>query len=338
MFNSEFKNIKNNQVKATARAHSNIAFIKYWGRKDETLRLPSNGSISMNLSNLYTTTTVEFISSLKEDDILVNGIKNSEINGRISKHLDRIRKIAQKEIFAKVVSQNSFAASAGMASSASGFAALTVAGLAALGITLPEKDISILARQGSGSACRSIPDGFVEWLDGTNSEESYAYKLFDPAYWDVCDIVAVISKEKKDISTSVGQQSAKTSIFFQTRLQYIDEKIKKCKRLIEEKNFDEFGKLIEMEALELHSIMLTSWPSLIYLEPTSLTVIKAVKKLRDEGISAYLTIDAGPNIHVICQKKDSEAVEKKISSIPGVIETIKNSPSKGTYLVNNDLF
>lgn len=325
-------------MKATARAHSNIAFVKYWGRKDEILRLPSNGSISMNLSNLYTTTTVEFVSSLKEDDIVVNGIKNSEINERISRHLDRIRKIAHQKLYAKVVSQNSFAASAGMASSASGFAALTVAGLNAIGVTLSEKDTSILARQGSGSACRSIPDGFVEWLDGDTSDESYAYKLFDPIYWDICDIVAVISKEKKDISTSVGQQSAQTSIFFQTRLQHIAEKIKECKKLIKDKKFDEFGKLIEMEALELHSIMFTSWPSLIYLEPTSLSVIKTVKKLRGEGISAYYTIDAGPNIHVICLKKDVEVIAKRIGSVPGVMETIKNEASKGTYLIPEDLF
>lgn len=325
-------------MKATARAHSNIAFIKYWGRKDEILRLPSNGSISMNLSDLYTTTTVEFMPSLKQDDVTVNKIKNEKINSRVSAHLDRIRLVAQKDIYAKVVSQNSFAASAGMASSASGFAALTVAGLAAIGIDLSEKEISILARQGSGSACRSIPSGYVEWLDGATTEESYAYKLFDPTYWDICDIVAVISKEQKDVSTSVGQQAAATSIFFQSRLKNIYEKLKKCKELLSNKNFDEFGKLIEMEALELHTIMLTSWPSLIYLEPGSLIVIKEIKNLRNEGIPVYFTIDAGPNIHVICQHKNVDIVQKRINTIPGVIETIVNQTSKGTYLLEEHLF
>ncbi|MCX6732429.1 MAG: diphosphomevalonate decarboxylase [Candidatus Roizmanbacteria bacterium] len=325
-------------MKATAKAHSNIAFIKYWGRKEETLRLPSNGSISMNLSNLFTTTTVEFRSDLNKDDVLVNGEENNAINSRISKHLDRIRMLLQKNIYAKVISQNSFAASAGLASSASGFAALTVAGVAAAGLHLSEKELSILARQGSGSACRSIPDGFVEWLDGNTSEDSYAYKLFDQSYWDLCDIVTVISKEKKDVPTSTGQQTASSSIFFQTRLNNIAQKIKTCKNLIKTKNFDEFGKLIEMEALELHTIMFTSWPSLIYLEPTSLTVMKEVKKLRDEGISVYFTIDAGPNIHIICQAKDIDIVQKRINSIPEIIETIVNQPSKGTYLLEDHLF
>lgn len=325
-------------MKSTARAHANIAFIKYWGRKNETLRLPSNGSISMNLSNLFTTTTVEFVPSLKQDDILVNGMKKDEINIRISKHLDRIRALTQKNIYAKVVSQNNFASSAGMASSASGFAALTVACFAALEEKISEKNISIMARQGSGSACRSIPDGFVEWRDANTSDESYAYSLFSPSHWDICDIVAVVSKEKKDTATSIGQQTAATSIFFQTRLKNITAKIEKCKKLLTDKNFDEFGKLIELEALELHSIMFTSWPSLIYLEPASLTVMKAIKKLRENGTKVYFTIDAGPNIHMICQKKDKEKIEDTIKSIQGVSETLTNFPSRGSYLLQEHLF
>lgn len=325
-------------MKATARAHSNIAFVKYWGRKDELLRLPTNGSISMNLSNLFTTTTVEFLSSLKQDDIMVNGVRDETIINRISKHLDRIRVLGNTKQFARVVSQNSFAASTGMASSASGFAALTVASLVALGINLSERKISILARQGSGSACRSIPDGFVQWLDGKSSEESYAYSLFKPSYWDIADIVAVVSKEQKDIATSIGQQSAETSVFFQTRLKSIGHKINRCKELIKIKDFDEFGKLIEMEALELHAIMLTSWPSLVYLEPISLTVMKTIANLRREGISVFFTIDAGPNIHVICRHKDVVKVKERIETIPGVLETILNTPSKGTYIVEDNLF
>lgn len=325
-------------MKATARSHSNIAFIKYWGRKDEVLRLPTNGSISMNLSDLFTTTTVEFIPSLRCDDIIVNGVRDVTINNRVSRHLDRVRLIAQNKLRAKVVSQNSFAASAGMASSASGFAALTAAGLAAAGIKLSEKEMSILARKGSGSACRSIPDGFVEWLGGNTSEESYAYSLYTHDYWDLCDIVAVVSSEKKDVPTSAGQQNAQTSVFFQTRLNYVSEKIKRCKELLKKKDFDGFGKLVELEALELHAIMLTSWPSLIYLEPASLAVMKTVKKMREEGIPAYFTIDAGPNIHVICLKKYVNEIEKRINIIPGVSKTITNTASKGSHLLEGHLF
>ncbi len=325
-------------MKTTARAHSNIAFIKYWGRKDEILRLPSNGSISMNLSQLFTTTTVDFIPSLLQDDITVNEKKEGEIGARISKHLERIRNLAGTRTRARVVSQNSFAASAGMASSASGFAALTVAGTVAADLHLPEKDLTILARQGSGSACRSIPDGFIQWLDSDTSEGSYAQSIHDPSYWDICDVIAVVSTEKKDVSTSVGQQSAETSIFFKTRLEHINKKIETCKELLLKKNFNELGKLIEQEALELHAVMLTSWPSLIYWEPTSIAVMKAVQRLRKEGISAYFTIDAGPNIHIICQKKDSDSVGRTIKSVSGVLDVITNTTSKGSYLLTEHLF
>lgn len=324
--------------KITARAHSNIAFVKYWGRKDEVLRLPTNGSISMNLSNLFTTTTVEFREELKQDDIIVNRGREEGIIKKVVKHLDRVRHIGKMQMFAKVVSENSFAASAGMASSASGFAALSMAGTQAAGVILSEKELSILARQGSGSACRSIPDGFVEWQDGATSDKSYAHTLFPPEYWDLADVITVISKNKKETSTTSGQQLVKTSPFFSTRLSQMQEKNSNCKKFLKEKDFESFGKLIEMEALELHSIMLTSWPSLIYLEPVSLTVMKAVKKMREEGISAYFTIDAGPNIHIICQGKDKKQVSEFIKQLPGVIEVLENEASKGTYIISEDLF
>ncbi|MCL4365872.1 diphosphomevalonate decarboxylase, partial [Patescibacteria group bacterium] len=158
-------------MKATAQAPSNIAFTKYWGKKDEVLRLPENGSISMCLSNLLTTTTVEFSPAYTEDEITINGggVEENEAK-RVIKHLDRVRKISGISEKAKMVSNNNFPSGTGLSSSASGFAALTLAASKAAGLDLPEKDLSILARQGAGSACRSIPSGFVEWLDGDTSE------------------------------------------------------------------------------------------------------------------------------------------------------------------------
>src|SRR3989339_299984 len=157
-------------MKATAVAPTNIAFIKYWGKKDEELRLPANGSISMNLSDLTTTTTVEFSQQYVEDSVIINdGIDESQ-STRVIKHLDLIRKKADLKLKAKVVSVNNFPDGTGLSSSASGFAALTLAATKATGLNLDEKELSILARQGSGSACRSISDGFVEWNKGTSSQ------------------------------------------------------------------------------------------------------------------------------------------------------------------------
>jgi len=161
----------NNTMKGTAIAPSNIAFTKYWGRKNELLRLPENGSISMTLSNLLTTTTVEFSPKYKKDEIIIDSKSVQPDEGeRIIRHLDRVRAMASVPDKARVVSRNNFPCGTGLSSSASGFAALTLGALQAAGLHMSEKDISILARQASGSACRSIPGGFVEWRNGDTSE------------------------------------------------------------------------------------------------------------------------------------------------------------------------
>ena len=325
-------------MKATAVAPSNIAFIKYWGRKDEILRLPENGSISMNLSDLLTTTTVEFNPDFKKDLIIINDKKEEGEGSRVVKHLDRIRKLVKINYRAKVVSQNNFPTGTGLSSSASGFAALTVAGAKAAGLNLSEKELSILARQGSGSACRSIPDGFVEWLDGDTNETSYAVSLYPHSYWDIVDVVTIVSKNKKDVSTTEGQKLAGSSPFFPLRLERINERIKLIKKYLKEKDFKNFGELIEQEALELHAIMLTSSPSLIYWLPGTLKVMHAVKRWREEGLQVYFTVNTGQDIHLICQKKDIEKVVRKAKEVSDVQKTIINYPSKGARLTKNHLF
>lgn len=325
-------------MKKTAVAPSNIAFIKYWGRKNEELRLPENGSVSMNLSNLLTTTTVEFDEKLTGDMVTIDGGENVTESSRVTKHLDRIRKIAGVNTFAKVASKNNFPSGTGLSSSASGFAALTLSATHAAGLTLTEKELSILARLGSGSACRSIPNGFTEWLDGDVSETSYAVSLYPKDYWDISDIVVIASNEKKSISTTEGQKLSNSSPFFQTRLNNMSEKISKLKEYLKDKNFTEFGKLLEAEALELHSIMLTSTPSLIYLLPNTLRVMHGVKKMRDEGVEAYFTLNTGQDVHVICKSQDTEIVSNRIKTIEGVSSIIKNSPADGARISENHLF
>lgn len=326
-------------MKATAIAPSNIAFTKYWGRKDEILRLPIHGSISVTLSNLLTTTTVEFSDQYKTDQVIINkGVQELDEAERVIKHLDRIRSIARIRLKAKMVSNNNFPSSTGLASSASGFAALTVAGAKAAGLNLSEKELSILARQGSGSACRSIPGGFVEWLDGETSESSYAIQIFPSDYWEIADVVAIISKEKKEVSSSTGHQAAKTSPFFQIRVSKMTEKNKLIKKMIKERNFEKFGELIEQEALEFHAITLTQKPPLIYWTPNTVLLMKAVQNWRKQGLLVYFTLDTGQDIHLICQKKDIEEVVRRAEAISEVQKTIINYPSNGAHLVDKHLF
>ena len=325
-------------MKATAVAPSNIAFIKYWGKRDEGLRIPMNGSISMNLSNLLTTTTVEFSPNFKKDVIIVNNKQEVNEGIRVIKHLDMVRSLANIKYKAKVVTKNNFPTSTGLSSSASGFAALTLAASNAASLNLSEKVLSILARQASGAACRSIPDGFVEWLDGDRNETSYAVSLFPPNYWDIVDVVVIVSKNKKEVSTTEGQRLANSSPFFPVRLARIKDKIKLIKKYMQEKNFPLFGELVEQEALELHAIMLTSIPPLIYWLPETINVMHAVQKWRNEGLEVYFTVNTGQNIHLICQKKDAKLVVKKAKEISEVQNTIINYPSNGAHLVSTHLF
>ncbi len=325
-------------MKSTAVAPSNIAFIKYWGKKNEQLRLPENASISMNLSNLFTTTTVEFSANYKEDSIEIDGIKESNGENRAIQHLDRVRKMANLSFKAKVVTKNNFPVGTGLSSSASGFAALTLAGVSAAGLKLSEKELSILARQGSGSACRSIPDGFVEWLDGSTSDTSYALSLYPPNYWDILDVIAIVSAEKKDVSSTEGQKFITSSPFFKTRLSHIGEKIFLVKRLLKEKNFLKFGKLIEAEALELHAIMLTSQPSLIYWTSGTLELMKLVKRWRVKGLSVYFTINTGQDIHLIIENKNLDPLLRKLREIKFIQKIVINRPSVGARLTHEHLF
>lgn len=326
-------------MKATALAPSNIAFIKYWGKKDEELRLPENGSISMNLSNLLTTTTVEFDPSYKDDEVLINDDINYLIaQKRIITHLNRIRSLSKTKLKAKIVSKNNFPNGTGLSSSASGFASLTLAASSAAGLQLSEKKLSILARIGSGSACRSIPDGFTEWLSGDTSEASYATSLYSPDYWDIADVVAVISKNKKEISSTEGQKLAVSSPFYSLRLSKIKNKIKLLKQYLAKKNFTKFGELVEAEALEMHAIMMTSTPSLLYIMPESLKIMHLVKKWRSDGLEVYFTLNTGQDMHLICEEKNTKKLHQLLSQISEVKQIIANKPAKGTQLINDHLF
>ncbi|HVZ11566.1 MAG TPA: diphosphomevalonate decarboxylase [Patescibacteria group bacterium] len=325
-------------MKKTAIAPSNIAFIKYWGKKDEVLRLPENASIAMCLSNLLTTTTVEFDESLKEDEVTIDGEKDAKKSKRVSGHLDLIREIAKIKARATVVSKNNFPSGTGLSSSASGFAALTLAGVSAAGLDLSEKELSIIARKGSGSACRSIPSGFVEWQDADRDDMSFAYSIYPQDFWDIADVVVVVSNEKKYISTTEGHKSANANPFMKVRLERIGEKIKRIKKIMDEKNFKEFGELVEAEALELHSIMLTSDPPLLYWLPNTVLIMNFVRKLRESGLPVYFTINTGQDVHLIIEGKNVKKLISEIEKIEQVKNIIVNHPGQGTHLSLSHLF
>lgn len=325
-------------MKATAVAPSNIAFIKYWGKKDENLKLPENGSISMNLSNLLTVTTVEFDPELKEDLVMINGVKNPGETNRVIKHLDLIRKMALNTYKAKVLSMSNFPTGTGLSSSASGFAALTVAAVNALGVNLDEKRLSILARIGSGSASRSIPDGFVEWFEGKNSNSSYSATIFPADYFKILDVVAIVSNKRKEVSTTDGQTLAHTSPLFKKRLSGINKKIKEIKELIKIRDFKNFGQLVEDEAIELHKIMQSSKPPLNYLQPETIKMMELVKKWRAHGLEVYFTLNTGQDVHLIIEEKNEKTLVDKLKKVKEVKNIIVNRPAVGARIIQSHLF
>lgn len=327
--------------KTTVKASSDVALIKYWGKKDEELRLPENGSISLILDGLDTTTTVEFQPDLSSDIFVLDGAEVAETSPkymRVAQHLGRIRTLAGITEKARVVSQNNFPADTGLSSSGSGMAALTCAATAAAGLSLSEKELSILARQASGTACRCVCGGFVEWKDGDTSETSYSETLYPADYWDIRDVIAVVSTQQKSVSSTDGHTSARTSLLYEARQAHLPAKMAALKQALAERNFSEFGKIVEAEALEFHSILLTSNPSHLALLPGSITVMHAVRQLRTEGIEAYFTINTGFNVHVLTLPEHEKTVQEKLAGLPEVQKTLTAKPGEKPRTLNTHLF
>ena len=308
---------------ATALANPNIAFIKYWGNRDQELRLPVSGSISMNLDGLFTRTTVTFSASLETDSLRINerAVFGPGLD-RVTHMLDLIRALAKIDQYAEVSSRNNFPSGAGIASSASAFAALALAGSQAAGITLTERELSRLARRGSGSACRSIPGGFVEWVAGELEDGSYAQSIAGPDHWDLVDCVAIVSEGHKMTGSTQGHALASTSPLQAARVADATRRLDICRNAILECDFASFAAIVELDSDMMHAVMMTSNPALFYWQPTSLAVMAAVREWRLDGLDVCYTVDAGPNVHIICRREQAKIVERRVRKIEGVKDVL----------------
>lgn len=315
-------------MQATALAHPNIAFIKYWGLRDETLRFPTNDSISMNIGCLNTRTSVRFDPQLTNDVLVINGQQVSgKALARVSRFLGRLREMTQQNLFATVKSTNNFPIGTGLASSASAFAALALAGSSALGLSLSEKDLSSLARFGSGSACRSIPGGFVEWRTDPLSGESYAFSIAPHDHWRLADCIVILSKAHKAVSSEVGMHSAGTSPLQTARVVDAPRRLALCRQAILQRDFGTLARVTELDSNMMHAVMMTSDPPLFYWKPGSLALIQAIRAWQKEGLAVTYTLDAGPNVHVICPQENMSEVLTRVRQFPGVIDVLKGTPA-----------
>jgi diphosphomevalonate decarboxylase len=318
---------------ATFRVGSNIAFIKYWGVSDQTLNIPLNNSISMTLADAHTTTTVawDVDRRLSADSVTLDGEELSPGKARrIVDHLDRLRALAGVDFCAQVTSANNFPTASGIASSASGFAALTVAGCAALNLDLDATRLSAVARRGSGSASRSLFGGFVEWHKGSGDGDSVAAQIHPPEHWDLRDIVAVVSAEEKKVSSANGHLLALTSPLVEARSIRVTGWLDEVRQALAERDITRLGPIIELDALTMHSVMMTSRPSLLYWQPGTLAILHAVQRWReDDGVPVYFTIDAGPNVHLICEAEVAPEVESRLAQMSEVESIITSRPGPG---------
>lgn len=317
----------------TAEALSNIAFIKYWGNRDQALRLPSNPSLSMNLEGLKTVTTVAFEPGLDRDDVTINGQRVvGPAADRVSRQLDLVRALAGSYSAARVESRNTFPSGAGIASSASGFAALTVAAAAAAGLTLTEPHLSALARRGSGSASRSIPSGYAEWNMGTDpgGADSYAVSIAPPDHWDLVDVIAVLSAAHKATGSTEGHGLAESSPFQTARVAGAPTRLDICRTAVLARDFDALAAVVEEDAVAMHAVMMTSRPPLFYWQPLTLAIIQAVPVWRSTGLPVCFTIDAGPNVHCLTPRAHVAEVERQLRrlGVPDVLTAGAGGPAR----------
>ncbi len=281
----------------------------------------------MNLEELHTRTSVSFNPSFPLDELILNGeAKHGNALERVSSFLDQVRHMAGISTYARVESANNFPMAAGIASSAAAFAALSLAASKAAGLELEEKDLSRLARTGSGSACRSIPGGFVEWQAGTNDEDSYAFTIAPPDYWELVDCIALVSQDEKSISSYAGHALAHTSPLQAARVADTPRRLSLCREAILERDFEKLAQVVELDSNLMHAVMITSKPPLIYWQPATLTIMHAVQRWRKEGLSVCYTIDAGPNVHVLSPGDQSSAMLVSLHQLPGVIQVLVAHP------------
>ncbi|MDA8345182.1 MAG: diphosphomevalonate decarboxylase [Thermaerobacter sp.] len=324
-------------MRAVARANANVALVKYWGKRDESLVLPQHGSISLTLDGLSTTVRVAFDPALGNDDIRMGGLPAGEKErGRVSAFLDLVRHRARTALRAAVDSESTVPLASGLASSAAAYAALALAASAAAGLSLDAEELSRLARQGSGSACRSIHGGFVEWQRGEapDGSDSIAHQLLVPHAWEVCDVIALCGSGEKEVSSRDGmRRSVNTSIFYPAWLAAAEHDLTTMRLAIADRNFTALGLTAERNALRMHATALGADPPIRYWNAGTLAVMERVERLRATGISAYCTVDAGPHVHVLTPLETVPSVQAALADLPMVHGVLRCGQGGGATLI-----
>jgi diphosphomevalonate decarboxylase len=306
-----------------ARACANIALVKYWGKRDARLNLPAAGSLSLTLDALVTTTQVAFDAGLTVDALVLDGApaKPAEL-ARTSEFLDLVRAAAHIATRARVVSKNEFPTASGLASSASGYAALAVAASHAAGLALSARELSILARRGSGSAARSVFGGFVRMHAGETSQAAFAEPVASPLTDRVRMVIAIVGggAPKSHGSRDAMDHTAATSPLYRAWLELVPRDLAAAEAALAAGDLEQLGAITEANALAMHASAIAARPAVIYWQPATLAALAEVRALRAAGRAAWATMDAGPHVKVLTTTGDAAAVAAALRGVPGVTD------------------
>ena len=323
---------------AAARAHANFALVKYWGKRDAALNLPAVGSISITLDGLASTTRVVFDPDLTADTVTLDGRTDPGTTIKVSATLDLLRARAGLDWRARVESGNDFPTAAGLASSASGFAALVVAADAALGLGLSPGELSGLARRGSGSAARSIFGGFVEMARGERADgrDAVARPLLEADAWPLRVVIAVTDRGGKSVSSRDGmERTAATSPYFPAWVAGADADLAEARAAIAERDFDRLAEVSEFSCLKMHASALAARPGVLYFNGATVEAIHALRALRRDGVPVFFTVDAGPQVKAVCLPGAEAAVAESLAATTGVIEVLRTGLGPGAAVVDD---
>jgi diphosphomevalonate decarboxylase len=320
---------------STARANVNLALVKYWGKRESALNLPATGSISLTLDGLWIEAEVAF-DDTPEDRLVIDGnpVTGDEAE-RVARFLDVVRAEAGRRERARVATRGSVPRGIGLASSAAAFAALALAGSRAAGLRLEPPALSALARRGSGSAARSVFGGFVEWRRGERDDgrDSVAVQLAPPERWDLRVVVAVTTSAPKAVSSRAGMTRAAASPFYPAWVAGAEADLDEARAAIAARDLEALGLLAEHNALKMHAVGLAARPPLLYWRGATLECVHRVWALRAEGIPAFVTIDAGPQVKVLCAPVDAATVAEALAAVPGVERVLTCLPGGGAQVV-----
>ena len=321
---------------ATALAHPNIALVKYWGKRDAALNLPAVGSISVTLDTLATTTSVRFDGAIDTDRLLLDDVRDAAALSRVSQCLDLLRNKAGTNDRAEVRSSNNFPTGAGLASSASGFAALVVAADAALGLGFESSELAVLARRGSGSAARSLFGGFVEMDHGVEADGSdcTAHPLLDAHRWPLAVSVAVVSRARKKTGSTEGMEHTRlTSPYYDQWVSGQHADLDEARSAIDARDFDKLADVSEHSCLKMHALAAAARPGLVYLRGPTIEAMHRVRELRANGVAVFFTIDAGPQLKAISLPGDQGRVVDALGAIAGVEDLLRTGLGAGARVV-----